>query len=118
MVNRLYRFTALFFLLFSGFSASARGALYHINHKDEKKSTVSATTAHHNPYNYDAILNNVPVQLINLQQHRGAYPLHGIYISPNFYTIHVKYLNFVCGGGTSELSRFRKLILFPFHDFW
>lgn len=121
MVNRLYKLTALIFLLFSGFSVSARGGLYHFSHKEENKSTVSATTAHHlpyNPFNYELILNNVPVQIINLQQHRGAHSLQGLYTSPNFLTIQIKYLSFICSGGSSELSLFRKLILFPFHDFW
>ncbi|GAA3957810.1 hypothetical protein [Mucilaginibacter dorajii] len=121
MDNRLYRFIALFFLLFPGFSASARGGLYHINHTDDKKSSVSAATAHHlpyNPYSYEFILNGAPSQLLNLQQHRGSHSMQGIYNSPNFYSIHFKYLSFICGGGTGELSRFRKLILFPFHDFW
>jgi hypothetical protein len=121
MVNRLYRFTALIFLLFPGFSASARGGLYHISHKEDKKTSISATTAHHppyNPFNYEYILNNVPIQIINLQQHRGAHSLQGLFTSPNFLTIQIKYLSFICGGGSSELSRFRKLILFPFHNFW
>jgi hypothetical protein len=118
MFNSLYRFTAVIFLLFSGLSASARGGLYHASHKGDKKTSVSATTNHHSPYSYDYSLNNVPVQIINLQQHRGSHSLPFLYTSPNFYTIHVKYLNFICGRGTSELSRFRKLILFPFHAFW
>lgn len=118
MISRLYRFIVTIFLLVSGLSASARGGLYHINHKESKKTSVSAAVNHHTPFNYDYSLNNAPVQVINLQQHRGPHSLPFLYTSPNFYTIHVKYLNFICGRGTSELSRFRKLILFPFHAFW
>ncbi|WP_184549478.1 hypothetical protein [Mucilaginibacter sp. FT3.2] len=118
MVNRFYRFIALIILLFSGLSASARGGLYHINHKEEKKATISATINHHNPYSYDSILNNAPIQVINLQQHRSAHPLPFLYTSPNFYTLPVKYFHFIYNRDTSGLSRFRKLILFPFHAFW
>jgi hypothetical protein len=118
MVNRLYKLSALFFLLFSGFSVHGRGGLYHINRKNERKAIISATTLQNNPLNYEYILNNIPMQVINLQQHRGAHSLHAFTANPNFYTIRLKYINFVCGGSSSELSRFRKLILYPFHAFW
>jgi len=118
MVNRLYQFTALIFFLFSGFSASGRGGLYHINHKEEKKASLSTASPNHHPFNYEYSLNNVPLPVINVQQHRGAHSLQGFYHSPNFFSIGIKYITFSCGRGTSQLSRFRKLILFPFHAFW
>lgn len=118
MINRLCKIIALFFLLFYGFSASAKGALYHYSQKIEKKSTISAKTAHHNPLSLEYLYNNTAVPLINLQQHRGAHSFHYFFTSFNVHTIRVKYLNLICGYGSSELSRFRKLILYPFHAFW
>ncbi|WP_183557738.1 hypothetical protein [Mucilaginibacter sp. SP1R1] len=118
MINRLYQFTALFFLLFTGFSASARGGLYHTNKKEDKKTSVRAANPNHQPSNYEYSINSIPLQVINVQQHRGAHSLHGFYHAPGLFSVGFKYLNFICGSGTSELSRFRKLILFPFHAFW
>jgi hypothetical protein len=118
MVNRLYKLIALFFLLFSGHLASAKGGLYHYYHKNTKKTTVSATIPHHNPFSLEFVLNNVPAPVINVQQHRGAHSLQAFVSTPGSYTIRFKYLDFICGLGTSKLSQFRKLILFPFHDFW
>ena len=119
MINRLYQFTAFIFLLFSGFSASARGVSFHFNHKDEKKAAIRAANPNHKPFNYEYSIDNIPVQIINVQQqHRGTHSLHAFYHDPAFYAVGIKYLNFICGFGTSELSRFRKLILFPFHAFW
>ena len=118
MVNRLYQFTAIFFLLFTGFSASGREELYNKNHKESKKASFTTASPYHHPINYDYSINNVPVQIINVQQHRGAHSLQGIYHSPIFLSVAIKYVTFVCGSGSSGLSRFRKLILFPFHAFW
>lgn len=121
MVNRFYRFTTLIFLLFSGFSTSAKSGSYHIDHKNDKKTFLSAATAHHrpyNPYSYELILTNAPSQLLNVQQHRGSHSLPYLYTGPGSHLILVKYLNFICGREPGGLSRFRKLILFPFHDFW
>lgn len=118
MVNRLYKLIALFFLLFSGFTASAKGGLYHYYHKTTKKTTVSATIPHHRPLNFEFALNNALTPAINVQQHRGAHSLQAFVATPGGYAIKFKYLDFICGLDTSKLSRFRKLILFPFHDFW
>lgn len=118
MANRLYQFTAVIFLLFSGFSVSAGRIECHFNHKEAKKTTVRAANPNHSPLNYEYSINNASLQIINVQQHRGTHSLHAFYHDPAFYSVGIKYLNFICGFGTSELSRFRKLILFPFHAFW
>jgi hypothetical protein len=118
MVNRLYKFFALVFLLFSGFSASAKGGLYHIDQKEGKKTSLKTANPNSHPYNYEYSINSVPFPVINVQQHRGAHSLQGFFYSPCFYSIGIKYVTFICGRGTSQLSRFRKLILFPFHAFW
>jgi hypothetical protein len=118
MINRLYQFTALFFILFCGFEASAKGGLYHVDHKNEKKASLRAATIHNSPFSYEYNPNNVLEQIINVQQHRGAHTLHAFYYDPYFYNTGGKYSDFICGLGTSELSRFRKLILYPFHGFW
>ncbi|SEO31100.1 hypothetical protein SAMN05192574_10724 [Mucilaginibacter gossypiicola] len=117
MVNRLYKLIALLFLLFCGFRASAKGGLYHYYHKTTKKTTVSATIPHHNPL-LEFVINNIPAPVINVQQHRGAHSLQAFVATPGSYTIRFKHLDFTCGLDTSKLSQFRKLILFPFHDFW
>jgi len=118
MVNRLYQFTALLFLIFTGFSASGREELYNNNHTKGKNASFSTANPNHHPINYDFSINNVPMQVINVQQHRGSHSLQGLYHSPIFLSVAIKYVTFICGSGSSELSRFRKLILFPFHAFW
>jgi hypothetical protein len=118
MVNGLYKFFALIFLLFTGFTSSGRGIIYHINQKNNKEASIRAANPGHNPYNYEYNLDNAPFQGINIQQHRGAHSSQAFYSIPGVYSVGIKYLNFICGTGTSQLSRFRKLILFPFHAFW
>jgi hypothetical protein len=118
MVNRLYKLIALFFLLFSGYSAAGRGGLYHYYQKNQKNTSVSSAKPYHNPFSLEFVLNNVPAPVINVQQHRGAHSVHGFLANTFNYTIRIKYLDFVCNERSGQLSRFRKLILFPFHAFW
>jgi hypothetical protein len=70
------------------------------------------------PFNYDFLLTRPPVQLLSAQHYRSTHYAQGLYNRLNTYTISVNYLNFICGRGNSGLSHFRRLILFPFHDFW
>lgn len=118
MINRIYQFTVAFFLLFSSFSASGKEKIHYNHPTKNKNASFSTASDYHHPINYDFSINNVPVQLINVQQHRGSHSPQALYHSPIFLSVAIKYVTFVCGSGSSELSRFRKLILFPFHAFW
>lgn len=81
-------------------------------------SSKSLNKNQHYPLNYDFLLTKPPVQLLNAQHYRSLHYAQGLNNRPSTYTISVNYLNFICGRGNSELSHFRRLILFPFHDFW
>lgn len=118
--NRVFKITIFFLFVFSGCFAYAGNISINNLHKDHKKAASfkeSVNKNPFNPYNYECIVNNVPVQ-INLPQQRTVHFWQVIKNGPNTYIITVTYLNFICGQGNSELSRFRKLILFPFHVFW
>jgi hypothetical protein len=121
MQIRLFKIIAFFFLIFNGYYVSANNFL-HNNYQEESKKAAfikeSLNKFPHDPFNYEFIINRIPVQLSNLQQARNVHYSQGIGNNPNTYSIAVRYLNFICGRGNSELSRFRKLILFPFHAFW
>jgi hypothetical protein len=121
MQIRLFKIIAFFFLIFSGYSASA-GDILHNNYQEKSKKTSfvkeTVNKLPRSPFNYEFIINNIPVQFSNVQQARTVHFAQFIYNNPATYNITVKYLNFICGRGNSELSRFRKLILYPFHAFW
>ena len=121
MQNRLFKISALLILIFVAFYA--RGSeILHKKYNNESKNVFvlkeSLKTNPDYPFNYESILTNAPAQVLNIQQHRVIHFSHGINNRPSAYTIAVSYLNFICGQGNSELSHFRRLILFPFHDFW
>ncbi|MGZ3872416.1 MAG: hypothetical protein ACXVJD_05840 [Mucilaginibacter sp.] len=121
MQIRLFKLTALLFIAFSGYFASAADILHNKYQERSEKSTLLKESINKNPanpFNYEFIINRVPVQLINGQQYRTVHFAYSINDNTNTSTITVRYLNFICGRGNSELSRFRKLILFPFHAFW
>jgi hypothetical protein len=120
MQKRLFKITALLLFIFSGHFASGSNKSFVNYPENTKKATFlkeSLSKNPHNPYNYECIVNTLPLQL-NLQQHRNVHFWQVVNNGPHTYTITVKYLNFICGQGNSELSLFRKLILFPFHVFW
>ncbi|ASU35058.1 hypothetical protein MuYL_3173 [Mucilaginibacter xinganensis] len=121
MQIRLFKIIAILFLSFIGYSASAN-AFLHDNRQEKLKKTLfvkeSVNKIPRSPFNYEFIINSIPVQFSNLQQGRTVHYAQFIYTAPNTYNIAVRYLNFICGRGNSELSWFRKLILFPFHAFW
>jgi len=121
MQFRLFKITALFFLIFCGFSASANDILHNTSVKSANKGTFITQSVNKNPYspfNYEFIINTPPIQSLNAQQFRLVHFSYSINTNPSTYILSVKYLNFICGRGNSQLSRFRKLILFPFHAFW
>ncbi len=121
MKNRLLKISALFILLCTAFYAHGNDILYKKEELTSKKVVTLKESVKKNPdypFNYELILNNAPPQVLNIQQHRVVHFSHGISNRPTTYTISVSYLNFICGQGNSELSHFRRLILFPFHDFW
>lgn len=121
MQIRFFKIIAFFFLIFSGYSASA-GDILHNNYQEKSKKISfvkeSVNKLPRSPFNYEFIINSIPVQFSNVQQARTVHCAQFIYNSPTTYNVTVKYLNFICGRGNSELSRFRKLILYPFHAFW
>ena len=121
MQIRLFKIIAFFFLIFSGYFASATD-FTHNNYQEKSKKAFflkeSLNKIPQSPFNYEFIISSIPVQFSNVQQTRTVHYAQFIYNSPNTYHITVRYLNFICGQGNSELSRFRKLILFPFHAFW
>jgi hypothetical protein len=120
MQIRIFKIAPLFLLIFPGFFASS-SEITQNNHQKSFKSGAfvkeSVNKNPYNPYNYDCIVNTVSVQ-INVPQHRNVHFWKVVNCSPNTYITTVQYLNFICGRGNRELSRFRKLILFPFHVFW
>ncbi|MCR8557175.1 hypothetical protein KXD93_05955 [Mucilaginibacter sp. BJC16-A38] len=121
MQNRLLKFTALLLFIFCGYFASAKNILHNSEPGNAKKLSFFNESLQKNPdwpCNYECIINSVPVQIVNVQQLRSAHFSQLINTSQNTSTIAVRHLNFICGRGSSELSRFRKLILFPFHAFW
>ncbi|PWK79653.1 hypothetical protein LX99_00111 [Mucilaginibacter oryzae] len=118
MVNRLYKLIALFLMIFFGRSASGRDIFQPYHQKNSKNTTVSADSPHQKPFRLAFTLNNTAAPVINVRQHRGAHSFQHFAAFVYNYTLRVKYLDFICGEGSGQLSRFRKLILFPFHDFW
>jgi len=121
MQIRAFKIIALLFLFFLGTYCFGSDNVHDKSPSQAKKLTFSKKSLNNNtdyPYNYDLILNRVPVQILNVQQHRSTYFSQGINNRLSTYAISVSYLNFICGQGNSELSHFRRLILFPFHDFW
>lgn len=120
MQIRVFKIITFFLLVFTGFFASAHdnpGKTYQLS---TKNPAFIHETVNHNPYspfNYESIITSVPVQ-INVQQHRTVHFWQVLNSGPNSYTISVRYLNLICGRGNHGLSRFRKLMLFPFHVFW
>jgi hypothetical protein len=121
MQTRLFKITALLLFVFSGYFSSASDILHNNRQEDLKKKSFLNESFHKNPdfpYNYEFIINSTPAQVINVQQLRNVHFAQVINISQNTSTIAVRHLNFICGRGNSQLSRFRKLILYPFHAFW
>ena len=115
MQNRLFKIIAIFIFMFSGFYASASDILHEKSGDTHKNIFTLKESIKKNPYypfNYEFILNNAPPQPLNIPQHRVVHFSHGINNRLSTYTISVNHLNFICGQGNSELSRFRKLILF------
>ncbi len=120
MQNRLFKTIALFLFTFSGYFASGHDIFCNKSQIESKKVAFfkeSINKSPYNPYDYECLVNNVRLQ-INLPQARTVHFWQVINNGSNTYTITVTYLNLICGQGNSELSRFRKLILFPFHVFW
>lgn len=121
MQIRLFKIIALFYFIFSITNCFGGDVSHDKLPFKAKNFTFSTKSLNKNPdypYNYELILNRVPVQVINVQQHRIVQFSYGINNRLSTYTISVSYLNFICGRGNSELSHFRRLILFPFHGFW
>jgi|ERR1700761_2425406 len=122
MLKGLFKAFAVFLFILSGFSASASDSPG--NKPQATLNTASflhhqtANNTDNNPFNYESIVNSIPVQVINVQQQRVVHFWQ--VIKPDFggCVITVSYLNFICGQGNSQLSQFRKLIIFPFHVFW
>jgi hypothetical protein len=114
-------FLKLLFFTFIAFYASGNDILHKKSGDKYKKVLIIKESLKKNPdfpFNYDLILNNAPVQVLNIQQHRVIHFSHGVNNRLSTCTVTVSYLNFICGQGNSELSHFRRLILFPFHAFW
>lgn len=121
MQNRLFKVFAPFLLTLVAFYANGNDISRKNNENKPKTVIILKESLKHStspPFNYDLILNNAPPQVLNVQQHRLLHFSHGINDRSSAYTVSVRYLNFICGRGNSELSHFRRLILFPFHDFW
>jgi len=121
MQTRLFKVSTAFLLIFISFYADGKDTARKNDVNKPKTATTLRESLKRNlnsPFNYDIILNNAPVQVFNIQHHRLLNFSHGINNRSSAYIISVSYLNFICGQGNSELSHFRRLILFPFHDFW
>jgi len=121
MLKKLYKYIALFFPLLTGYYVSGKEVVSHFKASSISKSRPSTILSSLRPNrnsHVNIISNFIPVQLVNFQQHKTVHSVQGVPNRFNSSFIYLKYLNFICGYGTSELSRYRKLILFPFHAFW
>jgi len=117
----LFQIIFLFSISISGFYCAGKEVSHNNFTYDSKNlrfTSKSLNKSRDCPYNYELILARSSNPIINVLQHRNIHFSQGVNNRPNTYTISVNYLNFICGQGNSELSHFRRLILFPFHDFW
>ena len=121
MQLRLFKIIGIIIPLLFGLYCTGKSQL-HKNPPNESRKlrfiSKSVNNTPNHPFNYELILSRAPAPIINVPQTRNIYFSCGLNNRLSTYTIFVNYLNFICGRGNSELSHFRRLILFPFHDFW
>jgi len=118
---KLFKILICFILAFVGYFSHINVYASNNSNINVKKFSFQNESVHNNPFNpcnFELILNNAAPKLLNTPQHRIVQFSHGVSNRPTAHTISVKFLNFICGRGNSRLSHFRRLILFPFHDFW
>jgi len=120
MQIRLFKTTALLLLILAGYFASASDNSRIKEAISSKKLASGNESLQKNPnfpFNYEFTIVNAPVQIVNVQSHRTVHFNQVIHNKPNTYTISIKCFNAIGRQTNCGLSRFRKLILFPFHAF-
>lgn len=121
MKLRLFKIVILILGTISGLYCHGKEILNNKSSYTAKKLSFSPKSLNKSkdyPFNYELILTRAANPILNTPQHRTGYSSQALNSRLSTYTISLNYLNFVCGQGNSELSHFRRLILFPFHDFW
>jgi len=118
MFKRLFKLNVLLFMLLGGYFIYAKSNPVHVkasssqNHASLKKAPAKNTG--------EQLVNNsgIPAQIVNFQRHKTVHYVQHVLARFNQSVSYIKYLHFICGRYSSELSLHRKLILFPFHVFW
>jgi len=121
MQLKLFKILPCFILAYVGFFSHTNAYSHDNSNFYVKKFSFQNESIHNNPlspFNFELILNNAAPKILNTPQHRTVQFSQWVNNRPTAYTISVKFLNYICGRGNSRLSHFRRLILFPFHDFW
>ncbi|EHQ30115.1 hypothetical protein [Mucilaginibacter paludis] len=120
MLKRFLRST-LFLLLAMGLGAKSTTVdLSHVSRVKHavKHTTVSATTPKSGNSVIDLLLNQGSVARISSQNYKPAnFVKLAFVLNPNMFA-GIRSLKHIPGGSVEGFSRFRRLLLFPFHAFW
>ena len=118
MFKRLFKLFSIIILLLSGHFVHAKTNSLHCVKKNQLKHASFASAPAHDANREIKNNSGFPVQIVNLQRHKTVHFIQYMYTRHTESVAYIRYLIFTCGPYDSELSLFRKLILFPFHVFW
>ncbi|SDS64852.1 hypothetical protein SAMN05216490_1542 [Mucilaginibacter mallensis] len=118
MFKNIFKLPVIILLFLSGYVIFAKANPPVSNNSHPHKQASFARAICHSPGQEFANINSTPLQIASLQRHKTVHSIKCIDSLFNVAVIQIKYIHFICGTYSSELSRFRKLILFPFHAFW
>jgi hypothetical protein len=118
MFKNIFKLPVLILLFLSGYFLFAKASPVIPNNSHPHKQASIASAAHHNAGQELAATNGTPIQIASFQRHKTVHFIKCINSRFNVAVIRIRYIHFICGTYSSELARFRKLILFPFHVFW
>nr|WP_183573891.1 hypothetical protein [Mucilaginibacter sp. X5P1]MBB6137716.1 hypothetical protein [Mucilaginibacter sp. X5P1] len=118
MFKNIFKLPGIILLFLSGYAIFAKANPPVPNNSHPHKQASFASAVQHSPGQEFVNTNGTPLQIASLQRHKTVHSIKCINSQFNIAVIQIKYIHFICGTYISELSRFRKLILFPFHVFW
>jgi len=117
MFKNIFKLSVIILLFLSGYFIFAKAnPVVPTNSHPHKQASIAS--ARHNAVQQFANINGTPIQIANFQRHKTVHFIKCINSRLNVAVIRISYIHFICGTYSSELARFRKLILFPFHVFW
>ena len=107
MFKKLFKLNALLFLLLSGYFIYAKAnpvyvkASEHQKHASFKAAPTKSTG--------EQLVNNsgIPAQIVNFQRHKTVHYVQHVLTRFNESVTYIRYLDFICGRYSSELSLYR-----------